>query len=197
MTFEELLISVLGVGSSWVIEVGDDRWEGKVWTKTGRLVKAWARLGEVELSDLDALKFLLKKSSTIKRVYLRPVKEEVENTLSLESMDLFNLINQVGLEKEVKKRVQGVMDGFFKEERIRLIELPPGEEPELAEVSKLLKRALDGSGCHYALIRHEKVFTLFLKGERELLVVLSKEELANFELEKDKIVKGLTEALKD
>jgi len=197
MTFEELLISVLGVGGSWIVEVGDERWEGKVWAKMGKVIKAWARLGEVELSGLDALKFLLKKSSEIKRIYLRPMKEEVESSLSLESMDLFNLINQVDLEKEARKKVQEVITNFFREERVKLVELPPGEEPELVEVSQLFKKALEESKCQYALVRHEKVFTLFLKRERELLLILSKDELANFELEKDRIVERLSEALKD
>ena len=196
MSLEELLIGILGVRGSWLIELDEEGWEGKVWAKLGKVVKAVVKVGEAELHGLEALKFLLKKSSQIDAAYLKPLEEEVENSISVDSMELFELIGEIGQEEEIKERVKKVLSQFFKEESVKLMELLPGGDEEVVELSAKLKEAFEGNSCHYALIRYEKLFSLFVKREgRELLLVISKDELANFELEKEKIVERLAEAL--
>jgi len=94
MSLEELLIGILGVRGSWLIELVEEEWEGKVWARLGKVVDAVVRVGEEELRGLEALKFLLKKSSQIDSAYLKPIDEEVESSMSVDSMELFELIGQ-------------------------------------------------------------------------------------------------------
>ena len=196
MSLEELLTGILGVRGSWLIELSQEEWEGKVWAKLGKIVKAVVKVGEVELRDLEALKFLLKKSSQIDAAYLKPLEEEVESSISVDGMTLFELIGEIAQEEEVKKRIKGVVSQLFKEGSVRVMELLPAGDQEVVELSKRLKESLEKGNGHYAFLTQEEFFSLLVKREeRELLLVVSRDALDDFKVDSKEIVERLKEAL--
>jgi hypothetical protein len=153
-------------------------------------------VGEVELRDLEALKFLLKKSSQIDAAYLKPLEEEVESSISVDGMTLFELIGEIAQEEEVKKRIKGVVSQLFKEGSVRVMELLPAGDQEVVELSKRLKESLEKGNGHYAFLTQEEFFSLLVKREeRELLLVVSRDALDDFKVDSKEIVERLKEAL--
>ena len=207
MTFQELLLNLMGTHTSRKLKVVAKEWEGELLIKGNEVVRADVH-GTEELEGIDALKFMFREQDSIERVELLPF-ENSDSNVRADQMSLFNLFHE---EEEVHQESPGkfleVCRKYFSENHLRLVyckgrvELSSGISSEsfdeLIRASVERMKENDPCGLRKILLRFEKVFCLILfSGKNCGVVAADMEEYPNYELDQPLIDKELFEILSD
>ncbi len=98
MTFDEILLGLLGTGGSWVVELRlPEGREGKISIKNGKLCGAKLVHRDHEISGHEALKEILSEAESVEEVGLYPPQKVVcpEQDLSLDPIDLADVLSSL------------------------------------------------------------------------------------------------------
>lgn len=214
MTFQELLINLLGTHGKWSINLEVDDWTGIIYVQSGKIVKAEVT-GKESFSGKEALKFITSHEKEIKSVELLPLKNPVEKEINLNQMDVLSFFSN-DLEnteaEETKKEEEAsaflkLCKNYFNPQNIKLIYTHHGFEYlnlEIEETFELEKEILSyyeifksWSSSKSIVFHFQKLFGIFLTEEEKFLfILLDKEELSNFELDEPEIVNNLRKLLR-
>lgn len=92
MTFQELLLNLMGTRTSRKLKVIADDWEGELLIKGDEIIRVEVHNDE-ELFGMDALKFMLNEQENIDRIEFLPY-QNAESNVRVGQMDLFLLIQE-------------------------------------------------------------------------------------------------------
>ena len=209
MTFQELLLNLMGTHTSKRLKVIADEWEGELLIKNDEIQRAEI-YNNPELSGIKALKFMLDHQNSIEKVEFLPFESNKTN-MKLNQMELLNIVWEEQ-EEELNKTEEiienpflTVLTEYFSEGSIKAviygknISASGKENRELTEVIKTLVENLkEQAPCEpqKLLVKFENSFCLILIGRGNYgAVVIDMEELPNYELDQPAIDEELLSAL--
>ena len=209
MTFQELLLNLMGTHTSRKLKVVAKEWEGELLIKGNEVVRAEVH-GAEKLEGIDALEFMFKNQTSIERVEFLPF-EDSESNVRVDQMFLFNLVQEEQeKEEEIHRESPGkfleVCRKYFSENHLRLVyckgkvELSSGISSETFSelIQSYVERTKENDPCglRKILLRFEKVFCLILfSGKNCGIIAADIEEYPNYELDQPLIDKELSEVL--
>jgi len=192
MTFQELLLNLMGTHTRRKLKVVAREWEGELLIKGDEIVRAEVHNDE-ELSGMDALKFMFDRQGNIDRIEFLPY-ENAESNVKASQMDLFSFIQeeipevqeevsqQEFLIPEFEERTEEsekasgkfleVCRKYFSQERLKLVyckgklEFSSLSSPEdvLSFIENLVQKVKDEDPCGVKklLLRFNRAFCLIL-----------------------------------
>ena len=209
MTFQELLLNLMGTHTSKRLKVIADEWEGELLIKNDEIQRAEI-YNNPELSGIKALKFMLDHQDSIEKVEFLPFESNKTN-MKLSQMELLNIVwgEQEEELKEKEETIENpfltVLKNYFSEESLKAviygknIAVSRKENRELTEVIKTLVENLkEQTPCEpkKLLVKFENSFCLILIGRGKYgAAVIDREELPNYELDQPAIDEELLSAL--
>ena len=211
MTFQELLLNLMGTHTSKRLKVIADEWEGELLIKNDEIQRAEI-YNNPELSGIKALKFMLDHQNSIEKVEFLPFESNKTN-MKLSQMELLNIVweeqeeelKETEEEKITESQFLTVLKKYFSEGSIKAviygknISASGKENRELTEVIKTLVENLkEQAPCEpkKLLVKFENSFCLILIGRGKYgAAVIDMEELPNYELDQPAIDEELLSAL--
>jgi len=212
MTFQELLLNLMGTHTSKRLKVVAEEWEGELLIKGDEILRADVYT-DPKLSGIEALKFMLGHQESIKKVEFLPFAD-VEPNVKLGQMDLLNIVweesegketEEVEEKEEAEAPFFSILKKYFNEKSLRAAvcrregSISVYKNSESAKlVEKLVEEIKEQEPCKLrkVLIRFENSFCLIsVYGKNFGAAVIDIEELPNYELDQPVIDEELLSAL--
>ena len=172
MTFQELLLNLLGTYTSKKLRVVAKEWEGELLIKGDAIILAEVH-DDKEISGIDALKFMFEEQNNIDRIEFLPY-ENGKSNLRINQMDLFGLIHG-----EIPSETG--QEEVFEEETFKL------EEREKKKPVEIPRKFFEVCRKYF---RQENLRLVYCKGNLEFSSLSSPEDVLNF-------IQNLIQKIKD
>ena len=211
MTFQELLLNLMGTHTSKRLRVIADKWEGELLIKNDEIHRAEI-YNNPELSGIEALRFMLSHQESIEKVEFLPFKD-TDTNMKLSQMELLNIVwedfeeklDETTEEEPVENPLLNVLKKYFSEKSIKaaiyrnIVSISGEGSKEIVKVIKeLIENLKKKAPCkpRKLLVKFENCFCLLLIEEENYgAAVIDMEELPNYELDQPAIDEELLSAL--
>ncbi|SMP20016.1 hypothetical protein SAMN06265339_1717 [Desulfurobacterium pacificum] len=218
MSFEEVLMNLLGARSKWFLQFEIENGRGIVAIQGGKIVFAELTYEGELLEGREAVKKIMEASREVKDIELQPLEGTIESNVDIDQFELLSLLEgekeftepEVEVEEFFEKKEGAVTEvclSFFSRNSVKLVaineeveinnlSLTKGEIEKIVKTYKDLKEEMSNMNFNYLTFTCEKLLGIVIfSGEKTALILLDSEEKANFELDEPEIVEKLKQAV--